>query len=255
IPRRKLLTFFEHATVQPVLTAHPTEVQRKSILDRHHAITDLLQDRDLGCAGGGGQLERKLRREVVILWKTSELRAAKPTVADEIENGLAYFRSTFFEVIPTLYGELEDGIGDGIHIAPFLRIGSWVGGDRDGNPYVTHSVLRRAVERQGALALEHYLTMIHSLGSELSLSSRYMEVSAELADLAARSPDRGASRAQEPFRRALTGVYARLAATAERLVRDDAEPRAAVGPADPYATPAELLSDLDIIDGSLRSHG
>ena len=74
---------------------------------------------------------------MLLLWKTNELRLAKPTVADEIENGLAYFRSTFLEAIPRLYAEIEDGLGPGTRLAPFLRVASWIGGDRDGNPHVT----------------------------------------------------------------------------------------------------------------------
>src|SRR5262249_53737965 len=166
--------------------------------------------------GGPEDFDRALRREVLILWRTSELRAAKPTVADEIENGLAYFDSTFFDVIPRLYAELEDQLA-GVYVAPFLRVASWIGGDRDGNPHVTHEITRRALERQAARALGRYLGEIHALGGELSLSSRYTAVSPELAKLAARSPDRGLARSEEPFRRALVGVYARLAATGESL--------------------------------------
>ena len=179
MPTRKLVSFFERARVEPVLTAHPTEVQRKSILDRHRAIID---------AAGGARAARARRRdrarrcarEVLILWKTSELRLAKPTVADEIENGLAYFRSTFIEAIPRLYAELEDGMGRAARVAPFLRVASWIGGDRDGNPHVTAEVTEHAVERQAAVAFEHYLREVHALGAELSLSSRYTTASSEL---------------------------------------------------------------------------
>ena len=259
VPTRKLVALFEKARVEPVLTAHPTEVQRKSILDRHHAIARQLAARDGQPASAPqlAEIERDLRREILILWKTSELRAVKPTVADEIDNGLTYFRSTFLKVIPKLYADLESALGGGsaVRVGPFLRVASWIGGDRDGNPYVTHEVTGRALERQAALILEHYLTELHALGSELSLSSRYADVPPELAELAARSPDRAETREQEPFRRALTGIYARTAATARALGATAPAPHAAVGPAAPYAAPADLVADLDVIGLALTNDG
>ncbi len=170
VPSRQIVAMLERAKVEPVLTAHPTEVQRKSVLDRQRAITDELVANDrTGWPGGKAPaaLERELRRQVLLLWKTSELRLVKPTVADEIENGLAYFKSTFLEVLPRLYADLEDELGDGVRLAPFLRVASWIGGDRDGNPYVTHDVTRRAVERQASLVMAHYLGEVNALGSEL----------------------------------------------------------------------------------------
>jgi phosphoenolpyruvate carboxylase len=258
VPTRKLVAFFERARVEPVLTAHPTEVQRKSVLDRHRAITARLADRRDGAEtpAHAQARERALRREVLLLWKTSELRSAQPTVEDEIENGLAYFRLTFLDILPRLYAELEDSLAsEPVHLAPFLRVASWIGGDRDGNPHVTDVVTGRAVERQAALAFQHYLTEIHALGSELSLSSRYTAVSPELAALASRAPDRGQSRNEELFRRALVGIYARVAATARALrvaVADGGPPAA---PARPYEIPGELLADLDVVDRALVDGG
>ncbi len=217
VPTKKIVSFFERARVEPVLTAHPTEVQRKSTLDRHRAVIDLLAARGEQPAG---EIEAALRREVLLMWKTNELRLSKPTVADEIENGLTYFRSTFLEAIPRLYAEIEDGIGPGTRLAPFLRVASWIGGDRDGNPHVTADVTEHAAGRQASVAFTHYLAQIHALGAELSLSSRYTATSPELQALAARSPDRGTSRDEEPYRRALVGIYARVAATARALGAD-----------------------------------
>jgi phosphoenolpyruvate carboxylase len=265
VPASRLVAFFGRANVEPVLTAHPTEVQRKSILDRHRAVVARLALRDaaraaaLGGTSARGQTEqeeeRALRREVLILWKTSELRSERPTVADEIENGLAYFRSTFLEVLPRLYAALEDGLGERVHLPSFLRVGSWIGGDRDGNPHVTHTVTAHAVERQAAVAFDHYLAEIHALGAELSLSTRYTDVSEELRALAERAPDRGRARDEELFRRALVGIYARVAATARRLevVIGAGGPPAA--PAPPYAKPADLLADLDVVHTGLFDAG
>jgi phosphoenolpyruvate carboxylase len=257
VSSRKIVAVLERAKVEPVLTAHPTEVQRKSVLDRQRSITASLEARGRNSMNAKelALLEQEMRRDVLLLWKTSELRLVKPTVADEIENGLAYFKSTFLEVIPRLYAELEDELGANVRLAPFLRVASWIGGDRDGNPHVTHDVTQRAVERQSAVVMNHYLAEVNALGSELAMSSDYMRISPELAELAARSPDRGRSRAQEPFRRALTGVYARLVATAHELGADVGATGAgirpplapAVGPAMPYASAAELMADLGII--------
>src|SRR3569832_791665 len=181
---RRVIARLETARVEPVLTAHPTEVQRKSILERHHSIAARLaahhhQD---------PTFETDLRRDIAILWKTSELRAAKPTVGDEIENGLGYFRSTFLDAIPRIYAGLEDALGRHVELAPFLRVGSWIGGDRDGNPHVRHDVTQQAVMRQASVIFEHYLGQIHLLASDLSLSSRYVDVPPELAALASESP-------------------------------------------------------------------
>jgi phosphoenolpyruvate carboxylase len=254
VPARRIVSFFDHARVEPVLTAHPTEVQRKSILDRHRSITARLAGRDLGTdLRPDAAMDLELRRDVLILWKTNELRPEKPTVDDEIDNGLAYFRSTFLEVLPRLCAELEDELGRQMQLPPFLRVASWIAGDRDGNPHVTHDVTARAIERQAAVVFEHYLREIHALGGELSVAAQYTSVSPELAALAARSPDRARSRQGEPFRRALTGIYARVAATAKELARASSEPRSAVGPAEPYLTPDQLLADLDVIASALVS--
>jgi phosphoenolpyruvate carboxylase len=254
VPARRVQAFFEHARVEPVLTAHPTEVQRKSILDRQRAIRERLEAR----GGAGAEIDRAadeaLRREVLILWKTNELRVEKPTVADEIENGLAYFRGTFLEVVPRLYADIEDAFGTS-PVPPFLRVSSWIGGDRDGNPHVTHDVTARAVELQAQVVFEHYLREIHALGSELSLAAKYVTGTGELDALGARSPDRAPSRRDEPFRRALTGIYARVAATAKRLAPDVLVPHAAVGPAAAYVAPEELGADLDVIHNALIGAG
>ena len=251
MPARRVLAFFDQARVEPVLTAHPTEVQRKSILDRQRAIRARLGARAADVAG----VDEDLRREVLVLWKTSELRAEKPTVEDEIENGVAYFRGTFLEVVPRLYRELEDELATGGALPPFLRVASWIGGDRDGNPHVTHEVTARAVAQQAACVLEHYLREIHALGSELSLAAKYIVDSSELDALGARSPDRAASRRDEPFRRALTGIYARVAATTKALGVDVPLPHAAVGLAPPYGAADELGADLDVIHNALISAG
>ena len=255
------------AYVAPVLTAHPTEVQRKSILDAEREIAQLLAQRDdiqarAPLHGGARDTlsarelaanEAQLRARVAQLWQTRLLRFSKLSVADEIENALSYYESTFLREIPRLYAELEQALGGGRHVAPFLRMGQWIGGDRDGNPNVGADTLALALRRQAEVALRHYLTEVHHLGRELSLSAKLVQVSPAMEQLAARSPDTSEHRSDEPYRRALTGIYARLAATLKDLSGGEAA-RHAVAPQNAYASAAEFLADLQVIDASLQSH-
>ena len=241
------------AYISPVLTAHPTEVQRKSILDAERAIAELVEQRDaLHTARELADNEALLRARVMQIWQTRMLRTAKLTVADEIENALSYYHSTFLRQIPKMYRELENAL-PGHPIASFFRMGNWIGGDRDGNPFVTADTLRMALARQAETALRFYLTEVHELGAELSISASLAPVSAAMMALAARSPDLSVHREDEPYRRALIGVYARLAATLELYTGTEAL-RHAVAPQNPYASADEFLADLATIDDSLAAH-
>jgi len=242
-----------HAYISPVLTAHPTEVQRKSILDAERAIAELVEQRDtLANERERADNEALLRARVTQIWQTRMLRTAKLTVADEIENALSYYRSTFLRQIPKMYRELENAL-PGHAIAPFFRMGNWIGGDRDGNPFVTAATLQMALARQAETVLRFYLTEAHELGAELSISATLAPVTPEMAALAARSPDQNEHRADEPYRRALIGMYARLAATLELFTGTEAL-RHAVAPQNPYASSDEFLADLQVIDASLAAH-
>jgi len=257
----KIAAFFRDALISPVLTAHPTEVQRKSILDCQLEIARLLAERDRVdlTAEERAASEDELRRVVLTLWQTRMLRELRLKVHDEIENGLSYYRSTFLRELPRLYGEVEDHLGARwpdveIPVAPILRLGAWIGGDRDGNPFVTSEVMRYALQRQSSTALDFYLSEVHSLGAELSQSLRLVVVSPELEALAARSPDASDRRRDEPYRRALIGVYARLAATSRQLDEHPPE-RLEVAPSEAYARAAQFVSDLETIADSLTRHG
>ena len=241
------------ALVSPVLTAHPTEVQRKSILDAERAIAGLILARD-ELHGAPEQLDNEalLRARVTQLWQTRMLRHTRLSVADEIENALSYYQATFLREIPRLYRQLERLL-PGHPVAPFLRMSHWIGGDRDGNPNVDAATLRLALARQSEVALRHYLTEVHLLGSELSISQLLAPVTPQMLALAERSPDRNEHRADEPYRRALTGIYARLAATLHELSGTEAL-RHAVAPQAPYADADEFAADLQVIEQSLRSH-
>ncbi|MGE3350008.1 MAG: phosphoenolpyruvate carboxylase [Ramlibacter sp.] len=250
------------AYVSPVLTAHPTEVQRKSILDAERDIAQLLTARDEIKARALPKdalaprelaaNETQIRARVMQLWQTRLLRFTKLTVADEIENALSYYESTFLREIPKIYAELEQELGHQ-PVASFLRMGQWIGGDRDGNPNVSAQTLEYALRRQAEVALRHFLTEVHRLGSELSLSAMLVDCTPAMQALAARSPDSNEHRQDEPYRLALTGIYARLAATLKTLTGGDAA-RHAVAPQNPYALAEEFLADLRVIETSLLEH-
>ncbi len=262
ISRSQLQTFFDNALVSPVLTAHPTEVRRKSTIDREMEVAKLLDERDRIqlTPEEAATSDEALRRAVLTLWQTSILRRSKLAVADEVANGLAYYDHTFLHELPRFYAALEDQLAsidaawNAAEPASFLRIGSWIGGDRDGNPFVRAETLRQALRLHSGRALGFYLDELHLLGGELSLDGRVVGVSQELQELAERSPDRSARRQDEPYRRAISGIYARLAATAWKVGQFEV-PRHAVGEAPPYTDAAELRADLDILYRSLAANG
>ncbi len=266
ISPRAISQTLSRSLVSPVLTAHPTEVQRKSILDAERDIAHLLAARDdirMRAAAAGSTRdaltprelaanEAQLRARVLQLWQTRLLRLTKLTVADEIENALSYYQATFLTEIPRIYAQLERELGQQ-PVASFLRMGQWIGGDRDGNPNVTAQTLAHALAQQADLVLRHYLTEVHRLGAELSMSAMLARITPEMQQLADRSPDTNEHRQDEPYRRALTGIYARLAATLKALSGGDAA-RHAVAPQNPYPQCEAFLADLRTIEASLLSH-
>jgi phosphoenolpyruvate carboxylase len=254
-----LRKFFAGALVGPVLTAHPTEVRRKSTIDREMEIAALL-DRRERVQLTPEELEasdEQLRRAVLTLWKTNLLRRTKLTVLDEVANGLSFYGYTFLHEVPRLHCALEDRLNEGEaaargDLASFLKMGSWIGGDRDGNPFVTADVMRGTLRLQSSRVLRFYLEELHVLGSELSLAAHLTEVSKDLRALAERSPDTSPHRSGEPYRLAVSGIYARLTATALKL--DVGITRPPVGAADPYADVGEFKADLDTLYRSLVSN-
>ncbi|MFZ2163090.1 MAG: phosphoenolpyruvate carboxylase [Sideroxyarcus sp.] len=257
----RLQSFLNSALVSPVLTAHPTEVQRKSILDCQLYMASVLSDRDRVdmTPDDLAENEEALRRSILTLWQTRMLRPAKLTVRDEINNGLEYYRYTFLVEIPKIYANLEKQFAirfdKDITVPPLLRIGSWIGGDRDGNPFVTHDVMLAAVQQQSALAFEHYLADIHVLSRSLSLTDRLADVSDELRRLSDASPDKDPARADEPYRRALNLIYSRLSAASKLFGHAIVHQPPLGKDAQPYRTPQEFIADLDILIDSLLKHG
>ncbi|WP_309093001.1 phosphoenolpyruvate carboxylase, partial [Phenylobacterium sp.] len=187
-------------------------------------------------------------------WRTRLLRQVKIAVSDEIENAVSYFERSFLAALPRLYAHWREVLGED-SLNSFLRVGSWVGGDRDGNPFVTAAVMRQALARQSRAALRLYLDRVHALGAELSISAGLAGVTPELQALADAAHDPSPHRADEPYRRALTGIYARLAATYP-LLAGEAPPRPSSTPAEPYQGPAQLRADLQtVLDSLLAQHG
>jgi phosphoenolpyruvate carboxylase len=248
--------FFRDAQVSPVLTAHPTEVRRKSTMEREMEIAALL-DRRERVQLTPDEIEasdEQLRRAVLTLWQTNLLRRTKLTVLDEVANGLSFYDYTFLHEVPRLHCALEDQLnrddsGDPGELASFLKMGSWIGGDRDGNPFVTADVMRGTLRLQSSRVMNFYLEELHALGAELSLAAHLADVSEELRALAERSPDPSPHRSGEPYRLAVSGIYARLSATAAKL--DVETTRPPVGKAEPYAGVKEFKADLDVLDRSL----
>lgn len=246
--------------IAPVLTAHPTEVQRKTLLDceRTLARTLTMRDRQALTPEELEENELALKRVILTLWQTREIRAFKLSVKDEIENGLSYFRTTFLKQLPRIYIELEDRLaaltGAPVALPTFMHVGCWIGGDRDGNPFVTPEVTLHAVARQAAVAFDFYFAEATKLEDELSLSSRLVAVSDDVIAIASASPDQPASRAEEPYRQAMAAVRQRILATAHKLgkFRGDILPFERV---EPYADARELTDDLRNVADSLAGHG
>lgn len=249
--------------VVPVLTAHPTEVQRKSTLDLHRAIAAVLAHGDKALTPTEQRdLDQRMAGLIATLWGTRMLRRHKLTVLDEIDNALSYYSSTFLTAIPRLYHDLDTGLrGYGesaldvssTPLPPFLRMGSWIGGDRDGNPNVDATTLEQALLRQARVALKHYLHEVQLLGTEMSLSASLGSASPELLALSLASQDPSAHRTDEPYRRAFIHIYARLAATSVVLTGSQLAVRTTYT-AKPYADAKGFQADLQIIADSLSQH-
>jgi len=243
----QLKDFFRTAYISPVLTAHPTEVQRRSVLDILSAIAALLDRRDrlAETKEDHEEIKTELRMQILTLWQTSVLRNSKPSVLDEVENVLSYFDSTFFEAVPKLYSAVERAIGVEMGETPsFLQIGSWIGGDRDGNPFVDAPMLTEALSRYTERAFTFYIAETGRLHRELSLTGSLSEMIPEMQELINRSPNISANDPDEPYRLAISAVRARLTATYDKLL--GREPSAL-----PYDTPDDLVADLTVIEQSL----
>jgi phosphoenolpyruvate carboxylase len=247
------------ALVSPVITAHPTETRRRTVFDTQHRITELMRLRLHAHSEtpDGRDIENELRRQVLTLWQTALIRLQRLKIQDEIEVGLRYYHAAFFEVIPQVNAEVRDALRarwPDVRLLeqPILRPGSWIGGDRDGNPNVTADVMRQAAGSAAYTAFGHYLAELTALEQELSMSARLVTVTDELDALADRCHEQ--ARLDEPYRRALRVIHGRLTATGRDILDRQPESELDMG-AERYQTPGEFLADLDVVDTSLRGHG
>ncbi|GLB65173.1 phosphoenolpyruvate carboxylase [Dietzia sp. NCCP-2495] len=255
------------ARVAPVLTAHPTETRRRTVFEITRRLLALMRRRDALRTGPQDrvtaaeteEVELEIRRQVLTLWQTALIRSEKPRIVDEVMGGLQYLEATLIDVIPPLNAEIAERLDCGDR--PMVRPGSWIGGDRDGNPYVTGDVVRFATTQAAALLHRHYDHELRLLGRELSQSQRLVDAPAELRELADSlgGPQVGAAQEDVPFRRAVSVVRRRLAALGNSLSSSSSlsggshDDEAAAAP--PYTSPAQMLADLDVIDAALAASG
>ena len=294
---QRLETVRATARVAPVLTAHPTETRRRTVFEVTRRMLALMRRRDALRPGSHktgshtaapqdlvteaelAEVETDIRRQVLTLWQTAIIRSERPRIEDEVLSGLQYHEATLMDVIPPLNAEIAERLGCGDR--PVVRPGSWIGGDRDGNPYVTGDVVRFATEQAAALLHRHYAEQLRLLEQELSLSQRLVEVPAELrrlVDSLVEVHDAAtAAREDVPFRRAVRVVRRRLAAREKSLSSSGSGSEAPWRPrsgapagagggaagfdddeattAQPYTSPVQMLADLDVIDTALAGCG
>jgi phosphoenolpyruvate carboxylase len=247
------------ALVSPVITAHPTETRRRTVFDAQHHITQLMRLHAHGLTetDDGGNIDTELRRQVLTLWQTALVRLSRLQISDEIAVGLRYYQAAFFDVVPKVNAEVRDALrrrwpDADLLTEPILRPGSWIGGDRDGNPNVTADVVRLATGSAAYTALSRYTAELTALEQELSMSSRLVAVTDDLAALAEACDE--PARGDEPYRRALRVIHGRLTATAAQILDQEPDNLLELGLA-PYSVPGEMLADLDVVDASLRANG
>jgi len=269
----RLQTLLDQLCFTPVFTAHPTEAKRRVLLgaQRRVFVTTGKLDNPALNRYQRAEVVEELRSQIQILWQTDEVRSFKPQVRDEIKNGLYYFRESIFQALPTLYRNLERALnavyGDqggkaAIRIPCLLRFGSWIGGDRDGNPFVTPETTALAVRLQAQEILREYLRRVEELNRHLTYSSSLVAPSpvfaasldADAQRMDALFIDAPRQYAQEPYRRKLFLMYHRLRHNYERA-RAEGHPEAGPVPFWGYPSEREFLGDLYLIRDSLSAHG
>ncbi len=249
------------ALVAPVITAHPTETRRRSVFDVQTTVTELMRKREHAVdPHERDEVDRALYRQILTLWQTALIRLSRLRISDEIDNGLRYYDLAFFDVVPTLNAEVRRELrrrwpDAAVLTRPIVRPGTWIGGDRDGNPNVDAEVVTTAADRACATALRHHLTELAALERELSMSARTTVVTAPLEELADLSGDDTPAHSDEPYRRAVRGIRGRLTETGTHLLPGVDLPGTVDAPREPYRTPAQLLADLTVVDASLRAGG
>jgi len=259
LPIEEVQELLSGISLELVMTAHPTEAMRRAVLDIHKRIADEMMELDNPTLTyrEREKLRDKLLNEVLTLWQTDELRDRKPTVIDEVRNGMYYFNETLFDALPDVYEELERCLSKyyperNWHVPTFLRFGSWIGGDRDGNPSVTASVTWRTLNIQRGLAIHKYETLLRSLMRKMSFSTSIVRVTDEL--LQSIEQDRAQvelrtiepwTNDKEPYRVKLTYMLQKLQNMRDEKLK---------GTPQRYHSVSEFIGDLQMIDRSLRHH-
>ncbi|PID37572.1 MAG: phosphoenolpyruvate carboxylase [Pseudomonadales bacterium] len=252
--------------ISAVMTAHPTEVQRQSILNFHRQMRALLSDYERAVGYQKQKITEDIQTVLLALWQTDETRHFKIKVSDEIDNGIGYFDLSFFEAIPNLYQKLEQQLNEvypDTELADVVRVGGWIGGDRDGNPFVNADTLRTAFKRQSTTLFAFYHRQLDILYDQLSLSTRRVNIDDYVMEMAKISPDTHVSREEEPYRRAIALIQARVTASSQTLGlsyqlhqsyqrTQNSEIKAKV---EPYTGSEQMLADLKAIQKSLKDNG
>ena len=254
ISKEKINELLDHSWIAPVLTAHPTEVMRKSLIDHRNRIAVLMKERDLGKleTPEGDLLEPAIIRQIALMWQTRALRRRRLQVSDEIETALAHMGDVLIPTLPALYSRWERILGH--RPKSFLRLGSWIGGDRDGNPNVNADSLLLTLRRSAETIISDYLHQLHLLNSELSISSEHAQIPTELHALIADARDKNVAHQDEVYRLAIATILAKLSATYQAIVGRTA-PRTPAFTALPYETPDQLRQDLVTLAHALKVSG
>ena len=249
VEKENAAEILEQLNVVPVLTAHPTQVQRKSMLDLTNHIHTLLRkyrDVKLGLINKE-KWHTDLRRYIEIIMQTDMIREKKLKVTNEITNVMEYYQSSFLNAVPRLtaeYKKLSKEQGIELQHPKPITMGMWIGGDRDGNPFVTAETLNKSALTQCEVIMNYYDEKIYNLYREFSLSTSIVNVSDKVREMALKSQDNSIYREKELYRRALFDIQAKMQATKTYLIEDkDVHPR--------YATADEFYQDLLAIRDSL----
>jgi phosphoenolpyruvate carboxylase len=245
----------EQAEIRLVMTAHPTEARRRTTIDKQARIFHELRALDDRLGRDVEHAHERIRATVQELWGSDELRSISPTVLDEVRGGLVHFTSTLVDVVPRVYRELDRALRDAypgadLPTPPLLRFGSWIGGDRDGNPFVTPKTTIKTLELLREQCLRFLEGRLETIAGRLSFSSRIATPGPQLEDLLVRGHEMFPALAErllelnseEPYRRGLTYIRERVRATA-------------AGSEGGYAAPDELLADLNLVEAALIADG
>ncbi len=259
---------FQRLSIRPVFTAHPTEARRMTLMRQLRRIAQLVRTLDgSSTLGNRENLVQLLYAEVTNLWQTNELRTTEKTAMDEVRNGLYYFDSSVFGAVARLYREMRDAVRESYaaleaDIPVFLSFGSWIGGDRDGNPNVTAAVTQQTMRLHRDVILGKYIHSTQKLVERLTTSERLAGYSQDLSDSLQRDQDELEEEgvlirerwAEEPYRQKLSFVVQRLQNARAANVVGMTKSGDAVDKAG-YSTASEFLSDLQLVHASLQEHG